>query len=560
MTLSPLGDSAVLLRLGDTIDAAMATRVRALAAAIKRQPPAGVTDVVPAFASVAVFYDVVPAFDFAALWAELSVIATRAESDVTPASSRRVEVPVAYGGDFGPDLAAVAEHAAVSPAEAVALHRDAGYVVYAIGFTPGFPYLGGLPPRLAMPRRATPRAVVPAGSVAIGGVQAGIYPIASPGGWNVIGRTPLRLFDWRRPDAALLQPGDEVRFVEMDRADFYDAAEAAEQALQECGAGAPAAPGSADGAERSSMTVRKAGMFTTVQDTGRAGHRSLGVPSGGAADPIALRLANLLVGNDENAAAVEFTLVGPELFFERETVIALGGAEFAGMPRGRPFRIPAGKSLNLGAATTGCRGYLAVAGGIDVAPVLGSRSTYVRGGFGGFEGRVLRDGDVLRVPVTAREFPDHWQIDPRILPRYSDRAVVRVIAGPHAPEFDSPLDVHDYTVTPYADRMGLRLAGQPLLRRDPGELLSSPVVPGVVQVPPDGQPIVLLADAQTIGGYPQIAHVITVDLPLLAQLRPGEAVRFREVTLAEAHELLAARERGVALLRGGLAQKVRQRF
>lgn len=305
------------------------------------------------------------------------------------------------------------------------------------------------------------------------------------------------------------------------------------------------------------ITVRRAGMQTTVQDLGRAGFRADGVPLSGPMDRLALRLANILVGNDECAAALEFTLLGPELEFTHDTLVAAAGGDFGGMPLWQPLVVPAKTSVRFSAARSGCRGYLAVAGGVVVPAVLGSASTYLRAKLGGFEGRALREGDVIRVPETQRRVAPHWRIDPQMLPPYSATPAVRVVRGAQASDFGRTFFESPYKVTAQSDRMGLRLKGPTLVRRSQAELRSMPVVPGTIQVPPDGQPIVLMADAQTIGGYSQIAHVVTVDLPLVAQLRPGDAMTFQEVALEEAHELALARERGLAMLRHGVAQKIR---
>jgi antagonist of KipI len=395
-------------------------------------------------------------------------------------------------------------------------------------------------------------------------VQTGIYPLETPGGWNLIGRTPLRLFDVTRTRPALLRAGDRVRFRAIDAHEFSALAREATPELTEERDGAADAPDgdlALSNPENSyagvpGVEVLRAGMFTTVQDLGRRGHRANGVPSSGAADIFALRVANLLVGNHEEQAALEFTLVGPELRFLHDTVVALGGGEFRGLPRWRPVAMRKGATLNIGPAITGCRGYLAIAGGIEVAPVLGSRSTYVRGRLGGHEGRRLTNGDSLPVPDVRRTFRDHWRIDERIVPPYSGLAVVRVIPGAHADQFEEGWTDRPFKVSTQSDRMGVRLIGVSLQRNIAGDLLSAAVAPGTIQVPPDGQPIVLLADAQTIGGYPQVAHVITVDLPLMAQLRPGDEVRFVPVTLADARDLVAAQERAIGLLREGLAQKL----
>jgi antagonist of KipI len=304
------------------------------------------------------------------------------------------------------------------------------------------------------------------------------------------------------------------------------------------------------------ITVLRAGMLTTVQDSGRPGYREIGLPLGGAMDPLALRVANLLVGNSENTAGLEVTLVGPELLFSSDALIAVTGAEFSGFPQDRPISVRAGERLVFGSAVRGCRGYLAIAGGIDVAPVLGSCATNVRDGFGGYEGRALRDGDVISVFAATRKVAARWYMDHSVLPPYWHTPVVRVVAGAQANEFDEDAMALPFKITPRSDRMGLRLSGKDVVRRGGAELWSAAVAPGTIQVPPDGQPIVLMADAQTIGGYPQWAHVISVDLPLVAQLRPGDTVQFQTVSLADAHRWLVAREQRLGFLHEGLAQKI----
>jgi len=324
------------------------------------------------------------------------------------------------------------------------------------------------------------------------------------------------------------------------------------------------------------VKILRGGMLTTVQDLGRRGHRAAGVPLSGAADPFALRVVNSLVGNAENAAALEFTLIGPELEFSTDAVIAVGGAECEGLPGWKPMAIPAGRRVKTGGCVHGCRGYIAIAGGIEVEPVLGSASTYLRGGLGGFHGRAIREGDVLKValhaPTRAELEPESshlagnsarlvaasatWSIDPRVLPPYSASPTIRVTAGAQLEEFGDTLFASDFKILPQSDRMGLRLAGPFLARKTSAEILSSAVAPGTVQISHDGQPFVLLADAQTIGGYPQAAHVIAVDLPLVAQLRPGDTMRFALVPLEEAQRLAIVRDHTIAILREGLAQKL----
>ncbi|HET7563846.1 MAG TPA: 5-oxoprolinase subunit PxpB [Gemmatimonadaceae bacterium] len=218
ISFSPLGDRAVIIRLGSSIDEATHRRVRAVCARLDAQPIPGVVEYVPAFASVAVHYD--PATNAYARMTELldAELVHLEDEGLPPA--RTVEIPVCYGGEFGPDLDDVARHHALTADEVVRIHTGGDYLVHMIGFAPGFPYLGGLPERIATPRRREPRTLVPAGSVGIGGSQTGVYPIASPGGWQLIGRTPLTLFSPERDVPALLRAGDRVRFRAISRDEF----------------------------------------------------------------------------------------------------------------------------------------------------------------------------------------------------------------------------------------------------------------------------------------------------------------------------------------------------
>lgn len=333
------------------------------------------------------------------------------------------------------------------------------------------------------------------------------------------------------------------------------------------------------------VTVRSPGLWTTVQDLGRPGWRASGVPVGGAADPLALRVANLLVGNPEGAAALELTLGGPALEFGAAAVFALCGALFEAELDGeavepmRPYYAPEGAVLSVRRALRGCRGVLAVAGGVDVPAALGSRSTYVRARLGGYAGRALAAGDRLGVgplPPDAERLLRRlrragggleaargpFAASPPLCPAIPDPsaaepAVIRALRGAEAARFgphaaagfwDAP-----YTVRPEADRMGARLAGPRLPPlTDDASMLSEAVAPGAVQVPPDGQPIVLLPDGGTTGGYPRIAHVAAVDMPLVGQLRPGARLRFREITPFEAERLLLEREWELARFRTAL--------
>ena len=325
------------------------------------------------------------------------------------------------------------------------------------------------------------------------------------------------------------------------------------------------------------IRVLKSGLLTSVQDLGRPGYQQYGVVVGGALDALAARVANLLVGNDDNAALIEMAQTGPELSFDRDMLVAWCGADFDArigrevLPRDRAVRVAAGETVSFGLARSGLRAWLAVAGGIDVPLVMGSRSTYRRAGIGGFKGRPLAAGDDLRTFIPA-EWADRilaglratqqrataWTVRPETLGRPAAAGVVRAVRGPECTWFTLEAQAAffsaEWTATKEADRMGVRLEGPVLARRQAGEMISSAVNAGVVQVPAAGQPIVLLPSRQSIGGYPRLAAVAAVDLRRFTQLRPGDKVRFQEIPLKTAHELYLAREHDLTRARTGLAR------
>jgi KipI family sensor histidine kinase inhibitor len=531
MAWSALGDCAWLFRAAGTDSRERLARVLELAERLTEYRIPAIHDIVTSFETLAVHFD--PA-DGEQVMRWLQTVAPPA-GGTGSASGRVVEVPVEYGGACGPDLADAAASLAIAPEELVRLHGAAQYTVAALGFSPGFPYLTGLPQQLELPRRTTPRPVA-AGSVAIAGAQAGIYPCASQGGWHVIGRTSVKLFDPDSPTPSLLKAGDRVRFVSGS----------CENTAVEAPAFIPTG----------GLEVLDAGGFTTVQDAGRPGFQHFGVSPGGAADPVMAAVVNRLVGNPDDAAVLECAMRGPLLRFHQAARVAWLG--WNDDMAGRPVELQAGTEIDLRGRTRALRGYLAVAGGIDVPLVLGSRATDVRAGFGGLQGRALRSGD--RLPVgrpAAGPHPGDWRVNRPQAPPPDGLLELRFLPGVRQSWFTQ--ETHRafrggvYQVSPMSDRMGVRLDGAALERDETGELLSQPVVAGSVQVPPDGRPIVLLAERQTIGGYPQIAQVISADLPKLARAWPGTRLRFREVSLEAARDAWRAHQREMALLRAGLA-------
>jgi biotin-dependent carboxylase-like uncharacterized protein len=277
-------------------------------------------------------------------------------------------------------------------------------------------------------------------------------------------------------------------------------------------------------------------MLTTVQDLGRFGYAHFGISASGAADPLALRAANLLVGNAENAAALEMTLTGGEFAFDSAAVIALAGADFgASVPMWQPVEICAGETVRCPAARDGARCYLAVRGGFDVARVMGSASVHVMTGVGG---RPLRRGDTLAIGAAAVRKPRRPATG---IPTRRATECLRATAGPQAQAFGEELYAAGYQVSEESNRMGIRLKGQ-ALRSPGGQMITEGVALGAVQVPPDGQPIVLFVEHQTTGGYPKPANVISADFWRLGQLRPRDEVRFERATMEAALALLRDQE------------------
>ena len=333
-----------------------------------------------------------------------------------------------------------------------------------------------------------------------------------------------------------------------------------------------------------SIEVLRAGVLTTVQDLGRYGMQHFGVPVSGAMDAYSLRVANRLVGNDDGAAALEITLAGPLLEFHTDTLVAMCGGDLSPtiggkpVPMRRPVGISGGSQLAFGECVTGCRAYLAIAGGIDVPAVLGSRSTYVRAAIGGVNGRALKSGDRLVAAKTnGLRFADlgesptymrdgfaaaNWsaQVNPeRFLQRPQE---IRFVAGRHWESLTAKardlFTSENYRLGSASDRMGFRLEGARLEGAERGTIVSEAMAFGTIQLPPDGKPIVLMADRQTIGGYPRVGEVASVDLCLLAQLKPGDPLSFRRIALSEAQELMHLQEQSITQISEAVKMRLHQ--
>jgi KipI family sensor histidine kinase inhibitor len=569
-----------------------------LAAAIAEASLPGVCDIVPGARTVLVISSPGESLPPAELAARIAALPVPARAD---AAAGAVEIPVVYDG---PDLAEVAALTGLSVQEVIAAHAGGSYTVGWIGFSPGFGYLTGLDQRLAaVPRLTTPRLEVPAGSVAIAAGLAAVYPAASPGGWHILGHTTLRLWDADRDPAALLSPGRGVRFTAMPADQSGSAVkitpisrkkspEASQSRMDSRspvpGRGDADHPGNFPVAAR--LEVIRSGPLATVQDLGRPGLGAIGVPPSGAADAASLIAANRLVGNRDDAAAIELTLGRAAFRFTAPATVAVTGApapvtatpqaqeQLAAPPSHHPgpattpkdqhrppespghhpgfgaalegqhrpqespgrhpgfgaaFEVPAGGEVSIGAPQAGLRTYLAVAGGIDTPVVLGSRSADLLSRLGGGP---LRAGDRLAIgAVVAGDGGKAGHVLPGAhVPIRGGVARLRVTGGPRLDWFTADaldeLCANIYTVSPASNRTGLRLDGPPLTPASDAELPSEGLVTGALQVPRDGRPILLLADHPTTGGYPVIGVIVSTDLKIAAQLRPGDQLVFVAIT------------------------------
>ena len=424
---------------------------------------------------------------------------------------RTVTVPVRYDGE---DLAEVAARTGLNVAEVVQRHSSTPYHVYALGFTPGFPFMASVDESLRLPRRTSPRAKVPAHSVAMANEQTGVYPLSTPGGWHLLGSTLEPVYDPHRPEPFLLQPGDSVKF-EPAQGD------------------APPEPGRLELLPAEPryplLKVQTPGLLDLVLDRGRFLAGRFGLSRSGPLDAALAGLANRILGNPPDAPLLELTLTGPTLEVLHDSVVAFAGWSLLPVLNGETrapfasFGVKRGDVLSFQPQLKGCRSYLTVAGGFQSDTFMGSASTDLKG----YVGRPLKVGDVLgqaerRTPRAGRSFQPYRF--------FSEVETLRLLPGPQ-PSSDAlaVLFKNAFTVAS-ADRMGIRLEGAAV---PGGEVLSEAVPLGAVQVTPSGMPILLLHDRGTLGGYAKPAVLHPRDLGRAAQLRPGSRIRFVPAEVGE---------------------------
>ena len=525
----PVTHNALLVELADL------DQTLALLASLQRHPPHGVEELVPAARTILVEYRA------SATRAETLVqdIAARSLTQGAERSDTLIEIPVHYNGE---DLAEVAQILGITADEVVQRHTGSEYTVAFTGFAPGFAYLSGGHPSLNVPRRSTPRTRLPAGSVGLAGTFSGVYPQASPGGWQIIGTTPVAMWDITRAQPALLQPGYRVRFVDIATKNI------AASAYSESAGGQkdPKPSGRTQhhlAAGHTALQVRATGLLTVFQDLGRHGQAGQGVSASGAMDQAALKAANRLVGNASNAAALETVGGGLQLRSVGDNVVAVTGADAVltlttadgqrwSVPRYEPVALADGDMLAVGQPTAGARCYVAVRGGFAEAPVMGSCATDTLAHVGPAPVAV---GDWLAVqPAPATSVVAAPELPPADLPTLEQEVVLDVVMGPRTDWFTleaiARFAAQRWQVTPQSNRVGLRLAGEvPLDRAITGELPSEGTALGALQVPPSGQPVLFLADHPLTGGYPVIGCVAPYHLDRAGQIPVGAWLRFNPI-------------------------------
>jgi KipI family sensor histidine kinase inhibitor len=471
------------------------------------------------------------------------------ESKTYPNKIHRIQV--CYHPDVALDLLAIAKASKLSPEQTVTLHKSSLYTVDILGFMPGFAYFSGLNPKLRLPRLASPRPAVPKGSVAIAELQTAIYPRTTPGGWNIIGRSPNVLFDIEHNPPGLFMAGDQMQIEEISLDEFHriDKQSQPSKIIQSFDK------------DKGSIELLQSGTFTSIQDDPRSGLSHWAVGPGGACDLSSLHLANALVGNSLDTAAIEMTSSGPSLLFHEKACVAWVGAECEGIvdgqriPGNRPIWIKKGATLKFSSLNPGFRTLLAIGGGLDLPTILGRAGSHISADIGPKrleKGNLLQLKDPkapLRSPFLKnllREdalpcFPK-WHVRSPFVP-ISAITPVHCLEGPHLTFLSAKEREFFWSkiwkVSKQSNRMGVRLEGDFKLNKGLPNIPSQAITFGTVQFPPSQEPIIMLAEHQTTGGYPRLAEVIHADLTKLAQVKPGNAIQLIPITLEEADHLNA---------------------
>ena len=456
-------------------------------------------------------------------------------------------IKVCYHPDLALDIQDIAKACKLSIDEVIRLHQEPLYTADILGFMPGFAYFSGLNPKLQLPRLPSPRPFVPKGSVAIAELQTAIYPRSTPGGWNLIGRSPNALFDIHKQPPGLFMAGDQMKIQEISLDAFHklDRAAVSTEIIR--------LPN--PNKNTAAIEVIHPGTFTSIQDDPRTGLSHWAVGPGGSTDLNALHFANALVGNPIDMAALEITSTGPSLKFNRDTCIAWVGADCEGVidgilvPGNRPVWVAKGSILKMGALQNGYRIVLSIGGGLDLPEILGKKGSHLSADIGAkrvekgshlfLQNPIAPCSSLLLKALHEKSLPSFpkWKIK---APFTIGKSITPVfcLPGPHL-DFLSTKEKDAFwstiwTVSTQSNRMGARLTGEFKLKKGLPNIPSQAIHFGTIQFPPSQEPIVMLSEHQTTGGYPRLAEVIQSERSKLAQLKPGTQIRLMPITLEEA--------------------------
>lgn len=569
------GDKCMMVEFSKIIDEKINNAVLRMSKQLEEKKPSGVIEVIPTFRSLMIYYDS-KIIDFNTL-KELVKGLDINDAKENEKEKRTLLVPCCYGARFGTDLYEVEKYTGLGRDEIINIHSMPEYKIYMLGFLPGFVYLGGMDERIAIPRMQNPRLKILPGSVGIGGNQTGVYPIQSPGGWRMIGATPIEFYNPLRQKPILCEAGEYIKFVPITIDEYYDIRRDilnenyfTEYVIEK-----------ADKTKRTekiknlcSQQKKKSdiliyeksikntdnkdtnnekdnniciceiqGALTTIQDKGRIGFQKYGMSVSGAMDMQAYESANYLVGNENDEAVLEMTLYGGTYYFEKDAVIALTGADMQAMvndepiKRYKPIKIKAKDRISIKMAKQGCRGYMAVSGGFMADKVMGSFSTNLKCKIGGLSGEAIKSGSKIKTGTPSKTFEELEKRELAI-PQYDEKIMIHVIEGPQEEYFTDKgiksFYENEWIISAQSDRMGYRMEGGVIEAKNGTDIVSDGIANGSIQIPPNGKPIILLADRQTTGGYAKIATVCSFDLPKLAQAKAGDRVSFKKITVEKA--------------------------
>ena len=562
-----LGDSALTIELGYTINENINHRVLAIAYYMRDLEIVGVLDIMSAYASVSVIYDICEIrknYTSATRYLTEQIKLAILNCDFTVTSQFKVvEIPVCYDVSLGIDLIEMSLEKKMSITDIIAAHTSKLYRVYLIGFLPGFPYMGIVDESIATPRKKSPRTKIEAGNVGIADAQTGIYPSDSPGGWNIIGKTPLKMFDAKKEYPVFLQPGDDVQFKQISLEQFRELKEESEKTSEKLELSQPSP-------STSILSVIKSGTADSIQDLGRFGFQHLGINPTGVMDRIAAQTANFLVGNVADEAVLECHFPACSIVFHKSILIAISGGDFTPtldekeIKLNTPIYVQRGATLNFKKWKNGARTYIAVKNGFEIEKWLGSYSTNLKANAGGFNGRNLKKDDQIKVKSDSHDvglkmksekqddsffnfhfsiFPWHVEIDNL----YAFEEIEILVGNDFETLTDGSqqkLFSNEFLITMRSDKMGYRLLSDPLIMKNENRfLLSSGVTLGTMQLLPTGQIIILMSDHQTTGGYPKIGHVASASFAALAQTPINKKIRFKLINIEEAEEKLMQQQK-----------------